>query len=589
MSYILGLNAYHADSSAALIKDGKLIAAAEEERFNRIKHWSGFPMEAIKYCLDVEGITAEEIDYICINRNPRANLFKKIEYVLRNRPSLSSLKDRLRNRSKLGNITDEFCNKIGVSKKDLKVEFKFVEHHRAHIASGFLVSPFQESALISVDGFGDFLSCMTAMGRGNNIEILNTVSYPHSLGMFYLTITQYLGFPEYGAEYKVMGLAPYGELKYMDEMRKIVLLQDDSTFKLGLEYFRHHDEGVDMSWENTAPTIGCAYTDKLVSLLGPARQPGDEITQRHKDIAASLQAMYEEAFFAMLNRLYDMTKADNLCIAGGCAMNSVANGKIFDRTPFKDIYIQSAAGDAGGAIGAAFYLWNTMLGNKRDFVMDHAYWGPEFGKAELNDELKTMSDELNKQGCEMIEIEDEEKLCRQTAKEIAAGKVVGWFQGRMEWGPRALGNRSIVCDPQRADMKEILNLKIKRRESFRPFAPSILRESVKDWFETDYDVPFMLQVYQIREEKRKEIPAVTHVNGSGRLQTITEKQNPLYYNLIKEFEKITGVPIVLNTSFNENEPVVCRPREALDCFVRTKMDVLVLGKWVITRQDSNQF
>ena len=583
MSYILGLNAYHADSSAALIKDGKLVAAAEEERFNRIKHWSGFPMEAIKYCLSAGGITGNDLDYICINRNTRANLLKKIEYVIRNRPSLSSLKDRVRNRNKIGNIVDEFYNKIGVSKKDLKAEFKFVEHHRAHIASSFLVSPFQESALISVDGFGDFLSCMMAMGKDNNIEILNTVSYPHSLGMFYLTITQYLGFPEYGAEYKVMGLAPYGEPKYMDEMREVVLIQDDGTFKLGLEYFRHHDEGVDMSWENTAPTIGCAYTDKLIKLLGPARQPSDEITQKHKDIAASLQSMYEEAFFAMLNRLYDVTKADNLCIAGGCAMNSVANGKIFDRTPFKDIYIQSAAGDAGGAIGAAFYLWNTLLRNKRDFVMDHAFLGPEFSKAELNDELKAMSDELNKQGCEIIEIEDEKELCLQTAKEIADGKVAGWFQGRMEWGPRALGNRSIVCDPRRADMKEILNLKIKRRESFRPFAPSILRESVKDWYETDYDVPFMLQVYQIRQEKRKEILAVTHVNGSGRLQTITEKQNPLYYNLIKEFEKITGVPIVLNTSFNENEPVVCHPKEALDCFLRTKMDVLVLGKWVVRR------
>ena len=583
MSYILGLNAYHADSSAALIKDGKLVAAAEEERFNRIKHWSGFPMEAIKYCLSAGGITGNDLDYICINRNTRANLLKKIEYVIRNRPSLSSLKDRVRNRNKIGNIVDEFYNKIGVSKKDLKAEFKFVEHHRAHIASSFLVSPFQESALISVDGFGDFLSCMMAMGKDNNIEILNTVSYPHSLGMFYLTITQYLGFPEYGAEYKVMGLAPYGEPKYMDEMREVVLIQDDGTFKLGLEYFRHHDEGVDMSWENTAPTIGCAYTDKLIKLLGPARQPSDEITQKHKDIAASLQSMYEEAFFAMLNRLYDVTKADNLCIAGGCAMNSVANGKIFDRTPFKDIYIQSAAGDAGGAIGAAFYLWNTLLRNKRDFVMDHAFLGPEFSKAELNDELKAMSDELNKQGCEIIEIEDEKELCLQTAKEIADGKVAGWFQGRMEWGPRALGNRSIVCDPRRADMKEILNLKIKRRESFRPFAPSILRESVKGWFETYYDVPFMLQVYQIKEEKRQEIPAVTHINGSGRLQTITEKQNPLYYKLIKEFEKITGVPIVLNTSFNENEPVVCHPKEALDCFLRTKMDVLVLGKWVVRR------
>ena len=586
MSYILGLNAYHADSSAALIKDGRLISAAEEERFNRIKHWSGFPTDAVKYCLKAGGITAKELDYIYINRNPRANLLKKIEYVIRKRPSLSSLMDRLRNRSKIGNITDEFCKKIGVNRKDLRAEFKFVEHHRAHIASSFMVSPFKEAALISVDGFGDFLSCMTAMGKGNDIEMLNTVSYPHSLGMFYLTITQYLGFPEYGAEYKVMGLAPYGAPKYMDAMHKIVLLQDDSTFKLGLEYFRHHDEGVDMSWENTAPTIGCTYTDKLIKLLGPARQPGDEITQKHRDIAASLQAMYEEAFFAMLNRLYDMTKADNLCVAGGCAMNSVANGKIFDLTPFKDIYIQSAAGDAGGAIGAAFYLWNTALGNKRDFVMDHAYWGPEFDKDELSKELSAKSRELEENGCEIIKIEDEQQLCRQTAKEIAEGKVVGWFQGRMEWGPRALGNRSIVCDPRRADMKEVLNLKIKRRESFRPFAPSILRESAKGWFETDYDVPFMLQVYQIKEGKRKEIPAVTHVNGSGRLQTITEKQNSLYYNLIKEFEKITGVPIVLNTSFNENEPVVCRPQEALDCFLRTKMDVLILGSHIISRKAS---
>ena len=581
---ILGLNAYHADSSVALIKDGKLIAAAEEERFNRIKHWSGFPTESIKYCLSAGGIGAEELDYICINRNTRANLLKKIGYVIRKRPSISSLKDRLRNRSKVGNIVDEFCKKISVSEKELKAEFKFIEHHRAHIASSFLVSPFQESALISVDGFGDFLSCMMAMGRGNDIEILNSVPYPHSLGMFYLTITQYLGFPEYGAEYKVMGLAPYGQPKYMDEMRKIVLIQDDGTFRLGLKYFRYHDEGVDMSWENTAPTIGCAYTDKLISLLGPARQPGDEITQKHKDIAASLQAMYEEAFFAMLNRLYDMTKADNLCIAGGCAMNSVANGKIFDRTPFRDIYIQSAAGDAGGAIGAAFYVWNTLLGNKRNFVMDHAYWGPKFGEAEISRELKVGSLELGDFSVEKIE--DEDKLCRQTAKMIADGKVVGWFQDRMEWGPRALGNRSILCDPRRADMKEILNLKIKRRESFRPFAPCILREAVKDWFETDYDVPFMLQVYQIKEEKRKEIPAVTHVNGSGRLQTITEKQNSLYYNLIKEFEKITGVPIVLNTSFNENEPVVCRPQEALDCFLRTKMDVLILGSHIISRKAS---
>ena len=583
MSYILGLNAYHADSSAALIKDGKLVAAAEEERFNRIKHWSGFPTEAIKYCLDVEGITAEEIDYICINRNTRANLLKKIEYVIRRRPSLSSLKDRLRSRSKLGNITDEFCNKIGVSKKDLKAKFKFVEHHRAHIASSFLVSPFNKAALISVDGFGDFLSCMTAMGTGNEIRVLKTVPYPHSLGMFYLTITQYLGFPEYGAEYKVMGLASYGEPKYKDEMRKIVLIQDNGTCKLGLEYFRYHDEGVDMSWENTAPSIGCAYTDKLISLLGPARQPGDEITQKHKDIAASLQAMYEEAFFAMLNRLYDMTEVNNLCISGGCAMNSVANGKIFDKTPFKEIYIQAAAGDAGGALGAAYYVWNQELNNPREFVMDTAYWGPQFGEAEISKELSVKSKELEEKGCVIEKIENEDELCKRTASEIADGKVVGWFQGRMEWGPRALGNRSIVVDPRRAEMRDILNARIKRREPFRPFAPSILLEKVGEYFEKDYPDPFMIKVYPIRPEKRDEIPAVTHVDGTGRLQTVRREDNPLYWKLIKEFENLTGVPVVLNTSFNENEPIVCTPQEALDCFLRTKMDVLAVGNYLIRR------
>jgi len=584
MPYILGLNAYHADSSAALIKDGQLVAAAEEERFNRIKHWAGFPTEAIKYCIKAGGITAKEINYISINRNTQANLLKKIGYIIKQRPSLSSLKDRLLNRSKITNIADEFCNKIGVNGERFKGKFKFVEHHRAHIASSFLVSPFEEAALISVDGFGDFSSCMMAVGKESDIKILDTVAYPHSLGIFFLIITQYLGFPEYGAEYKVMGLAPYGEPRYINKMRKIVLLQDNGAFKLGLEYFKHHDEGMEMSWLNTAPTISRAYKEKLTDLLGAARKPHEQITQRHKDIASSLQAMYEEVFFAMLNSLFHKIKVNKLCIAGGCAMNSVANGKIFGSTPFKDVYIQPAAGDAGGAIGAAFYVWNTLLRKKRSFVMEHAYWGPQFSEAELRKELLIRNGELKEERCTIEEIMNDDELCRQTAKMIAEGKVVGWFQGRMEWGPRALGNRSIVCDPRQADMKNILNLKIKRRESFRPFAPSILRESVRDWFETDYDVPFMLQVYKIKKEKKKYIPAVTHVNGTGRLQTVSEKQNVLYYKLIKEFEKITGVPIVLNTSFNENEPIVCHPKEALDCFLRTKMDVLVLGPFFISRR-----
>jgi len=582
MTCILGLNAYHADSSAAIIKNGQLIAAVEEERFNRIKHWSGFPTEAIKYCLSACGITAKDIDYVAVNRNPRANLLKKVSYVLTKRPSISSLKDRLKNRGKIRSITDEFRQRIGLNDK-LKAQFRFVEHHRAHLSSSFLVSPFQKSALISVDGFGDFLSCMMGVGDGNSIRTIDTVPYPHSLGIFYLAITQYLGFPNYGAEYKVMGLAPYGEPTYIDEMRKIVLIQDDGKFKIDLGYFNHHDKGVVMAWDNTAPTISRTFTDKLIKLLGPPREKGDEITQKHKDIAASLQTMYEEAFFSMLDWLYDTTKSSNLCIAGGCAMNSVANGKIFDRTAFKDIYIQPAAGDAGGAIGAAFYVWHTLLGNKRDFVMKHAYWGPSFSKDELSKELDIRNNEIKECNCLVKKYEDGE-LCKRTAKCIADGKVIGWFQGRMEWGPRALGNRSILCDPRRANMKEILNLKIKRRESFRPFAPSILRDSVNDWFETNYDVPFMLQVYQVKQDKQKEIPAVVHVNGSGRLQTVTDEQNYLYYKLIREFEKITCVPILLNTSFNENEPIVRHPREALDCFLRTNMDVLVLGNYVIERK-----
>jgi carbamoyltransferase len=580
--WILGLNAYHGDSSAAMLKDGQLIEAVEEERFNRIKHWSGFPTEAIQYCIKAAGTTANDIDYIAINRNTRANFLKKVAYVIKKRPSLASLKDRLYNRDRIKNIADQFCDLDGIDKRALKPKIKFVEHHLAHISSSFLVSPFQKAALISVDGFGDFLSCMTAVGRGSNIKTLTTVPYPHSLGMFYLTITQYLGFHNYGAEYKVMGLAPYGEPKYTDKMQKIVRIQPDKTFRLGLKYFRHHDEGVDMSWNNTAPTIALVFTDRLSNLLGPARQPGEEITQRHKDIAASLQAMYENAFFALLNRLYDVTKEKNICLAGGCAMNSVANGKIFEKTPFKEVYIQPAAADAGGAIGAAFFVWNTLLGNDRNFVMEHAYWGPRFGETDFTEELQCKSEEIKKQGGVVRKLQEDE-LCKETAGYIAEGKIIGWFQGRMEWGPRALGNRSIICDPRRAGIKEILNLKIKRRESFRPFAPSILREFVKDWFETDYDVPFMLQVYQVKHQKRKDIPAVVHVNGSGRLQTVTRKQNSLYYKLIEQFYRITDVPIVLNTSFNENEPIVCRPQEALDCFLRTNMDVLVLGNFIITR------
>lgn len=580
MGVIVGINAYHADSSACLIKDGMLVAAAEEERFRRIKHWAGFPSESIRYCLWKAGISLSQVEHIAINQDAKANLVKKIGFTLGNCPDLGLVMDRLRNKRERSGLADHITKAFPNDKFTGKLHS--VEHHLAHLSSAFHVSPFHEAAIVSVDGFGDFASAAWGYGRDREISIDDKIYFPHSLGIFYQALTQWLGFQNYGDEYKVMGLAPYGEPNCMNEMRRIVLLQKDGSYRLALEYFRHHKEKIEYEWENGEPKVGELFALALNELLGPARRKGDELTQRHKDIARSVQAMYEEAFFHLLNVLYKRHGSDNLCLAGGCAMNSVANGKVYRNTPFKKVYIQSAAGDAGGAIGAAFAVWH-KLGGKRSFVMDHAYWGPDFSDDEIGEQLTANADEIRKQGCSVERIEDESELCRKTAQAIAGGRVIGWFQGRMEWGPRALGNRSILGDPRRADMKDILNLKIKRRESFRPFAPSILREAVPEWFETDDDVPFMMQVFQIREEKRAVIPAVTHVDGSGRLQTVSRDANPRYYALIEAFRGLTGVPMLLNTSFNENEPVVCKPQEALDCFMRTKMDMLVLGDWFVTR------
>ena len=585
MTAILGINAYHADASACLVMDGDLVIAVEEERFTRDKHWAGFPSMAISYCLKQSGIDVEQIEYIAVNRNPKVNLFQKGCYTITRRPKLSTIKDRLANRGRIKNIKARLAETTGVKSDKIKAIVHNIEHHRAHLASAFFVSPFDDATVISVDGFGDFVSTMWGGGNENSIKIHDKVSFPHSLGIFYLAVTQYLGFNCYGDEYKVMGLAPYGNPTRMDAMRGIVNLKPGGRFELDLKYFNHHSKGVAMIWDGGAPHIGKVYSQELESLLGPARDGGNQIDQRHCDIAASLQLMYEEAFFHVINAAFDQTGNTNLCLAGGCAMNSVANGKIFDRSPYRELYIQAAAGDGGGAIGAAFYLWHQVLKNDRSFVMDHAYLGPEFSEEYVASLIEQKKSDIAEKGCIITEFGDEDSLCNHIARQIANGKVVGWFQGRMEWGPRALGNRSILCDPRRSDMKDILNRKIKRRESFRPFAPSIIRESVADWFETDYDVPFMLQVFQIRPEKRDLIPAVTHVNGSGRLQTVTQSQNPRYYRLIKAFETVTGIPMVLNTSFNENEPVVCLPEEALDCFLRTNMDIVAIGNWVIENKE----
>ena len=436
---------------------------------------------------------------------------------------------------------------------------------------------------MSVDGFGDFSSAAWGIGNGTDIAVHDRVYFPHSLGIFYQALTQYLGFPNYGDEYKVMGLAPYGNPQHMIEMRKIVQLTSAGSFRLDLRFFRHHQEQVPYQWSDGSPQVGRLFSPALEDLLGKARSPNDPLESRHHDIARSVQVMYEDAFFHMLEHAQKRTGSTNLALAGGCAMNSVANGKVRRRTTFKRVYVQAAAGDAGGAIGAAFSVWH-KLGGKRFFTMDHAFWGPAYGGDQIRDLVLKRSAEIQAAGCREEICPSEREICDRTAAAIAEGKVVGWFQGRMEWGPRALGNRSIVCDPRRADMKAILNAKIKRRESFRPFAPSVIEEAVDDWFEEDDAVPFMMQVFQIREDKRAQIPAVTHVDGSGRLQTVSRNANPRYYKLIEAFRDMTGVPMVLNTSFNENAPVVCRPEEALDCFLRTQMDVLVLGDTIITRE-----
>jgi carbamoyltransferase len=589
LSRILGLSAYHADASAAAVEDGRFVAGVEEERFRRIKHWAGFPERAIRFCLeemtggDLGGVTA-----LAVARQPRAYLARKALLALSHPRSLRRALGRARNLRQVASLEERIAAAFGGPAPRLHA----VEHHLAHAASAFYCSPFEEAMCLTVDGFGDFVSTLMGVGRGSAIEVLDRVHFPHSLGLFYTAVTQFLGFPGFGDEYKVMGLAAYGEAVFADRVGRIVPPRPDGTFTLDLRYFRHLSEGVDMTWEDGSPELGLVYTPALAELLGPPRLPGEELTQRHKDLAASLQKVYEERFFALVRALQRRTGLKRLALAGGCAMNSLANGRLFDRTDVEEVFIQSAAGDAGTSLGAALYVHHAVLGAPRNgFVMEHSYWGPAFGEEAIRRAIAgALPSSEGRDGLwEDIRIEtirDEARLADETAEAIAGGAVVGWYQGRSEWGPRALGNRSILADPRRADMKDILNLKIKRRESFRPFAPSILEERTGEWFTLDYPDPFMIKVYPIRPEKRPLVPAVTHADGTGRLQTVSRRTNPRYWQLIRAFEERTGVPMVVNTSFNENEPIVNTPAEALDCFLRTRMDRLVLGDVVLSRSSS---
>ncbi len=577
-THVLGINAFHADAAAVLLRDGEVVGAIAEERLNRVKHYAGFPRMAIRKVLDMGGIGLRDVDHIAIGRDSTANLAQKVKFSVGNIGRISRLaKQRLENRARIRDVPSLVTEACEVSRHELRARVHNVEHHLCHAASAFLVSPFDKAAILSVDGFGDFASTMVAIGEGTSIDVLDRVYFPHSLGILYTAVCQFIGYGSYGDEGKVMGLAPYGQPAFMDLMRRLVRTVPGGKFELDLSYFVHHSEGVDYGFDERGhPTVGHLFSPQLVDEVGPPRERHTEITQRDKDLARSLQARLEEVYFHVLDDLHRRTGSDSLCVAGGVGLNSVANGQVFQRSAFRKFYGHAAATDDGTAFGAAYFVHNVHLGNPRVPPLQHAYLGNEYS----DEEIRVC---LERAGVTDARQLADEQLFHATAARIAAGKVVGWFQGRMEWGPRALGARSILAHPGLPDMKDVLNARIKHREPFRPFAPSILEDRVGEYFTETWPTPFMMQVYPTLPERRQDIQAVDHVDHTGRLQTVNREASPRYYALIEAFERQTGIPVVLNTSFNENEPIVCSPEEALSCYQRTKMDVLVLGNWFMEK------
>jgi carbamoyltransferase len=571
---ILGINAYHGDAAAALVVDGKLVAAASEERFNRVKHCAGFPRLAIEYCLSEGRTPLAKLDHVAVSSDPRANLPLKLWRSLRRAWSPRTWRSAGRLVS-MGNVRSEFAS-VAPSGLPSRVPIHRVEHHFSHAASAFFVSPFERAAVLTLDGFGDFSSGLLGLGEGNRIRVLGRIRFPHSLGVYYTALTQYLGFPWYGDEGKVMALAALGKPTRAAEMRKLLWFEPRGLARLGLKYFTHHSRGVAMNWKEGSPSIGSLFSPALEDLLGPARQKGQPLDARFLDVAASMQLHLEDVVLEIARHLALETGETRLCLAGGVALNSVVNGRIRAETAFKELYIQPAAADDGTALGAAFAVEHQVLGRRRAFVMEHAYWGPDFGSAEIEAALRRARVAGEK-------LEDVEGAA---ARAIADGAVVGWFQGRMEFGPRALGNRSILADPRRPELKAMLNERVKHRESFRPFAPSLLEEEAGRYFEQDYPSPYMLLVYRARKEMEQEIPGALHVDHTGRLQTVKGPENGRYRRLIERFQQLTGHGIVVNTSFNDSEPIVCTPDDALHCFLNTKMDVLFLGDYRVTRRPS---
>jgi carbamoyltransferase len=575
---ILGLNMFHADASAAIVQDGKVVFAIAEERLNRIKHYAGFPALAIKACLDAVGAKIADVDHVAVGQDSDANLTKKVQYALANPAKILNF-IRLRQRKEaMRDVRSLLAQALDVDPQTPRFTEHHLEHHIAHIASAYYCSPWEKAAGFSYDGSGDFVSTMMASCEGNDIKVLDRVFLPHSLGSFYTMICEFIGYSKYGDEGKAMGLAPYGKDTYCAQVREIIDLCEPA-FRLDLDYFMPlgSNQGMQIQSDGTV-RLARHFSDRMAKLFGSAREPKAEILQRDMDLAYAMQHRFEEVFFHLLKQLHRRVPSEDLVMAGGCALNSVANGKLFRETPFRNTWIQPAAGDEGLAIGAALHTYHSTLQQSGRHEMKNSYLGPGFSDSHIESDLKQSNLRYRKL--------EREPLLDAAAEQIAAGNVVGWFQGRMEWGPRALGNRSIVAHPGLPNMKDVLNARIKHREWFRPFAPSILVERQSEYFEYDHPSPFMLHVYKIRPEKRAQLCAVNHVDDTGRLQTVSREENPLYYDLIRAFERRTGVPVILNTSFNENEPIVCKPEEAIDCFKRTRMDVLAIGSYLVLKSEN---
>lgn len=592
--YILGISCFYHESAACLLKDGKVIAASAEERFSRKKHDSGFPTLAVEFCLKTAGINANDVDYIVYYEKP----FWKFERILQSTLASFPLASRLFAKAMVTWLSDKLWVRSIIA-EEMKIDRKkvlFVPHHISHAASAYYPSGFRESAVLTFDGVGEWTTTTYGIGKGNDLDIIEEIRFPHSLGLLYSVFTAFLGFEVNDGEYKVMGMAPYGKPLYLDKVRKLVKVFSDSSFALDLSYFTYQRSSQK------------SYSSKFVKLFGEPR-PRDfhfftkasgypdyfgqkpenyeelcELNQKYADIAASVQAFTEEMVLKLAQHVFEKTKMENLCIAGGVGLNSVANGVLLKKGPFKRIFVQPAAGDDGASMGAAFYAAHAILGSKRVYSQDDCYFGASFTDREIEQFLKDSKIKYKR-------IESEDKLTNFLADEVAKGKVIGFFHGRAEWGPRALGARSIIADPRREEMKDIINTKIKFREPYRPFAPVVLEEKASEYFELEkldhkYITKFMLGVFPVKKEKKKIIPAITHVDGSGRLQIINAKQNARYYNLVKKFGKKTGVYVLMNTSFNlKGEPIVNSPANAFSTFCRCGLDILALEKYVVLKED----